>query len=117
MDESEDFRKTVNALRAKADDQVEKALFDRALGYTEPVTKAFVDKDGGEHQIEQDMHVPPDVKAINMWLMNRRPADWRNRVEVEVKGDHVARVEELAKVLNLSPGDYSWMEEPKDETG
>jgi len=29
-------------------------------------------------------HVPPDVSAIRLWLMNRRPEHWRDKQEVKI---------------------------------
>ena len=31
-------------------------------------------------------HVPPDVSAIRLWLMNRRPERWGDRQELKLDG-------------------------------
>lgn len=73
-----------------ADRKVENRLFDRTQGYTVKVKKAIKVKrewydDRGkkrveEHveMVEEDLHIPADVKAQMFWLANRKPQEWRN---------------------------------------
>lgn len=63
-----------------SDSAVEKSLFERATGYSHPETKFFCYE--GEI-VSQDTikHYPPDVVACIFWLKNRKPAEWRDRVE------------------------------------
>lgn len=78
--------------RAYADARVENSLYCRAVGYTitvrEPmkVKRAVKDDTGrtiGMEEIieytEKQVHMPPDTKAIEMWLTNRDPANWRKQ--------------------------------------
>lgn len=108
MKEDEDFSGTVTRLRSRADDLVENSLFKRAVG--ERVT-TFEDKhnptDGEVDRLEKEVYVPPDTKAINLWLMNRRPAEWRNKVEVEITGSHVDMIERMRKeVIDVIEAEY-----------
>jgi hypothetical protein len=58
------------------DSGVERALAERAMGYLmsweeeelHPVT-------GEKHWVIRRQYLPPDTKAINMWLTNRKPQD------------------------------------------
>lgn len=107
MTEHEEFQQAVYARRALADDKVEKSLFDRALGYTEPVREQRPNPVTGEPvDLTRDVHVPADVRAAQFWLQNRRPAAWRNQVHVEVKGKHVDLVERAIKILDLDPSEW-----------
>ena len=82
----EDFAEKIAASKDVADDLVEKCLFQRATGYSHPETKVFF-KDGEffEHTVEK--HYAPDVTAQIFWLKNRKPQEWRDRVEHAVEKD------------------------------
>ena len=81
-------------------DQAENSLIKRVLGYTthettyEPkVTKAgkiVMEKDGITPQLvmtkRTEKHLPPETKAISMWLYNRQPDRWRRMKYVEMTG-------------------------------
>lgn len=63
------------------DIEVENALLKRAMGYkyTEQViTNGMV--------VEVEKVVQPDVTAQIFWLKNRKPDDWRDKQNFEVKG-------------------------------
>lgn len=75
-----------------ADARVEKALYDRALGVkVHKVTHEItIDPKTGKRTVktyETDEEIPPDYRSISFWLRNRRPETWRDKQEVEVKGD------------------------------
>ena len=40
-------------------------------------------------------HYPPDTKAALRWLMNRQPALWRDRQEVDVAGSLEHRLSQM----------------------
>ena len=67
-----------------ADYEVENALFKRALGYTIQIKEQKIDKDGCVHDTIRDMHVPADTTAQIYWLKNRKPKEWRDKVEQEI---------------------------------
>ncbi|SDF61511.1 transposase [Sporomusa acidovorans] len=74
------------------DIQVENALLKRALGYefTE-VTKERVYNDTTkkfEFKVTKKVvkEVQPDTTAQIFWLKNRKPADWRDKKDVELSG-------------------------------
>lgn len=79
--------------REVVDIEVENALLKRALGYTyEEVTKENVQvgKDGDGRPIFQMVEtrrvtkeVLPDVTAQIFWLKNRKPAEWRDKQQID----------------------------------
>jgi len=75
-----EFREVLTQGRTKFDQRAEDSLALRALGYeyeeTEEVTE--IGPDGARHKtVVRKKHVVPDVKAAELWLINRQPAKWR----------------------------------------
>lgn len=81
------------------DVEVENALYKKTKGYNVQLVKTFktkhikYDKAGrkaSEDEIlEQgidEIHVPADTTAQIFWLKNRKPAEWRDKQEVEHSG-------------------------------
>jgi hypothetical protein len=64
--------------KAVADNKVEASLFKRACGYE--VVETHWDAKKGK-SVETEKHIPPDTVACIFWLKNRKPADWKDRVE------------------------------------
>lgn len=62
-----------------ANERVERALYHRAKGYSYPSEKIF-QQDGQVIRVPTIEHVPPDPKAIEMWLYNRSDK-WRGLKE------------------------------------
>jgi hypothetical protein len=80
------FFKALKGWKAVADDRVERALYERALGYEweeEAVVYDSVKKRNVKIRIEK--RLPPDVPACRYWLGNRRPQQWREKMEVDTK--------------------------------
>jgi len=67
------------------DDRVERSLAQRAAGYSYHSERVF-QYEGQIVRAEIVEHVPPDVSAIRLWLMNRRPEKWRDKQEVKIDG-------------------------------
>ena len=74
------------------DRQVENALLKRALGYTyDEITKERIYREElGVHEIAVTKvitkEVQPDTTAQIFWLKNRKPAEWRDKQEIEHSG-------------------------------
>lgn len=69
------------------DRQVENALLKRALGYRyEEVTKEQMEN--GDLVVTKVVtkEVHPDTTAQIFWLKNRKPADWRDKQNIEHSG-------------------------------
>ncbi len=76
-----EFLLSIKKGKEEPDNQVEQALFKRALGYEHPEDdiKAYEGKIIITPTIK---HYPPDTAAAFIWLKNRRPEKWRDRKEI-----------------------------------
>lgn len=81
----EEFCQAVKAGKDSADDRVERALYQRAVGYTFESEKVF-NYQGEIVRAPVREHVPPDAGAGFNWLKNRRGKDWREKQEIEHSG-------------------------------
>lgn len=77
-----EFREALYRGGLYADSEVALSLFDRAVGSVTPDTHVAV-IDGQVVMTPVDKHYPPDVGAARMWLKNRQPEMWKDKVEVE----------------------------------
>lgn len=80
-----DFCEALIVGKEKADDRVERALFNRAVGYTFESEKVFQFQ-GEVIRAPLLEHVPPDTGAAMSWLKNRRGDKWRDKQEHEHSG-------------------------------
>lgn len=91
--------------KAPVDIQVENALLKRALGYTEEevITEIIEQPDGKQRkQVRKVKRIfPPDVTAQIFWLKNRKPKQWREKVENTVNID----TEDLSPLVELLKGE------------
>ncbi len=92
----------------KPEEDVEKALLDRCLGYTMAVKKTYKLKhveygENGRKISEKEelqtgvdeIHVPGDTGAQKFWLVNRRHDRWQSRPEPPADEAGLKRAEEL----------------------
>lgn len=81
----QDFCESMTVGKTYPDNLVERALYQRAIGYTFEEEKTVSPK-GAEVPITitSKVHVPPDVTAARLWLLNRRRNEWRDVQQVEV---------------------------------
>ena len=81
------------------DYEVENALLKRALGYTKTLKKQKVTKDGDVVEIKEEVHVPADTTAQIYWLNNRKPKQWRNKVDIEDEAskETIKKLDEVLK--------------------
>jgi len=83
--------------KAPIDFEVENALLKRAMGYEtreEKIIKDVVKNPDGSIKSEGSARVeitkkivPPDTTACIFWLKNRKPAEWRDKRDIEVSGE------------------------------
>lgn len=104
------------------DINVEKALYNRAVGFTSVARKSQKIKSerwvNGKKVVDEKMeyydeetYYPPDIQAIKFYLTNRSPTKWRENQPEEMdvnellaKGDSVvAKVREVALAESRSP--------------
>ena len=82
----EDFCNAVKVGKEKADDRVERSLYNRAVGYTYESEKVF-NANGTALRVPVIEHVPPDAGAALNWLKNRRSDAWQEKSAVEHSGN------------------------------
>lgn len=77
-----DISDTLKKGKEVVDRQVENALLKRALGYQ----YKEITKEGGVITKEVTKEVHPDTTAQIFWLKNRKPAEWRDKQDIEHMG-------------------------------
>lgn len=83
-----DFLQALIEARGVVDQEVERSLYRRAVGYRVPDKKVIKDGDGIIIRTETTTkEVLPDVTAQIFWLKNRKPQQWRDKQEIEHSGD------------------------------
>jgi len=85
--EHPEFSESLKLGKEASDERVARSLYHRALGYSHDAVKIFADpKTGAEKVVEYTEHYPPDTTAAIFWLKNRRPKEWRDKVDHEHSG-------------------------------
>lgn len=85
------------------DFEVENALLKKALGYTITLNKQKVTKNGDVVDITEEVHVPPDTTAQIFWLKNRKPNNWKDKVETDEDKEAVANASQvIAKIRKVA---------------
>lgn len=84
-----------------ADAEVADKLYQRALGYSHGAVKIFQHQ-GVPLEVAYTEHYPPDTQAASLWLRNRQPKKWRDKVEGETGEADIAKT--LAALINKLPG-------------
>ena len=75
-----DFGQAVAEGRLAADSVIAERLYDKAKGY-EAEAERLVQIDGEWRPVSYTRRLAPDTQACIFWLRNRRPQNWRERVE------------------------------------
>lgn len=82
--EHQEFSDSCKQGREAADERVEQSFYERAVGYTYDSEKLLVVQ--GEVIREPiKEHVPPDPRAAEFWLRNRRPDHWKDTKQRETR--------------------------------
>jgi len=79
-----EFAEALRLGKEPADDRVERALFERAVGYEVEEEKVGF-YEGRPVVATISKHIPADTNAARLWLTNRRREEWGNRMSVEVE--------------------------------
>lgn len=83
-----DFLDTLKRGKEVVDREVENALLKNALGYeTEEITEEYDAKGRLISSKRIKKKVAPNTTAQIFWLKNRKPADWRDKKDVDVAGE------------------------------
>jgi len=93
-----EFCMSLHAGKELADERVERALYQRAVGYSFDSEKVFQFQ-GEIARTDIVEHVPPDPGAAKMWLTNRRGDKWRDKIDHEHTGKDGAA---LVPVINVT---------------
>lgn len=97
--ENEEFCQALKIAKSEADERVERSLFARANGYEHDEVDIRVVA-GGIVQTPIRKYYPPDTTAAIFWLKNRKPAEWRDKVETELTGKDGGPVRIVASPLD-----------------
>lgn len=81
-----EFLQSLKSGKNEFDQKVEIALAQRAIGYSHPDEKIF-NNQGEILRAQTTKHYPPDTTACIYWLKNRKPKQWRDKVEQEQSGE------------------------------
>ncbi len=87
-----EFREAVCVAKDAADERVERAFYQRAVGYTFESEKVFQFQ-GQIVRADVREHVPPEPGAAFNWLKNRRGERWRDKQDIEHTGRVITVVE------------------------
>jgi hypothetical protein len=102
-----DFLEALKGGKENPDDKVERALYERAVGYLAPEEKVFYDANQGVTVSKTILRqYPPDTAAAFIWLQNRRPSKWKvKQVEDNEKPQGVTEaLQNIAKALMVRDG-------------
>ncbi len=78
--EDESYSKAVRTGKDRTDFNVIEQLYQKAIGY-EHTDYHFYSFQGELYTHEYVKRYPPDLPSIIFWLKNRRPAEWKEKVE------------------------------------
>ena len=86
-----EFAAAIDTGKKFADERVERALYARAVGYDFHSEKIVTVSDGageGSHieRVPIVEHLPPDYKAMELWVTNRMSDKWQRKVVQEHNG-------------------------------
>lgn len=82
----EEFCLSLKRGKILADAEIADKLYHRAKGYEHPEDKIF-NADGRPLIVPTIKHYPPDTTAAIFWLKNRQPSIWRDKQDIEHKGN------------------------------
>ena len=75
-----EFCEALKVGKEAADERVVQSLYRKAVGYSFDAVKIF-QYEGVPVEVPYVEHVPPSDTAAIFWLKNRRPQEWRDKVE------------------------------------
>lgn len=96
---SKEFSESLKKGKEVIDFEVENALLKRALGY-EYEEETY---ENGILTKKVKKQVPPDTTAQIFWLKNRKPNNWKDRVETDEDKEAVANASQvIAKIRKVA---------------
>jgi hypothetical protein len=112
------FARVVRLGKEMADNRVERALYERAIGYDFEREKQIMTRDGPQ-MLRWREHVPPDTAAALAYLKNRRPDRWRDTHRIEHTSspyDHIESAAELRALLQEQARRLGLIDQPAEKT-
>lgn len=98
------FLKSMRKGKDEADAIVANALYHRARGYSHP--EVHVSNFQGAITLTPLVkHYPPDTAAASLWLRNRQPKQWRDKVDHELSGPDGGPIKSESSVIKLDPAE------------
>jgi hypothetical protein len=80
------FSESITRGKDRADAEIAEALFHRAKGYSH--AEDDIRTVAAEIVITPTVkHYPPDTQAASLWLRNRQPQLWRDKVDTVLSGE------------------------------
>lgn len=112
-----EFLEAIKAGKELPDDAVERALFERATGYSHDAVKIFF-RQGDEEPTyaAYKEHFAPDVAAQIFWLKNRRPKVWRDKREYDFDPETPPIRIEVDHNINISETETVEVHEPAKQS-
>lgn len=93
------YFKSIKDWKKEADKNVEKALYESAIGYEHPEVQFF--KVGGKIVPQQTTkRYPPNDRSLRFWLTNRKPDEYRDRKEVDITSQGKSIVNRIREEMN-----------------
>ncbi len=110
-----DFFEALKKAKSVADDLVETALFQKAMGYSHTAVKFFYDPKQQKvvSQAYTERHAP-DTTACIFWLKNRRPKQWRDVHKLEHTGKDGGPILQVADVAAVIDAVREFSGEPEE---
>ncbi len=111
-----EFLESIKNGKENADAFVAESLFKRATGYSHEdvdIRAVALGNNQGSEIVKTTIikHYPPDTVAAIFWLKNRRPKNWREKLEVLHDDPSAERFIDLIARRMLSAGDVSQLEQ------
>lgn len=104
-----EFSESITRGKDAADAEIAEALFHRAKGYSHPEDDIRALAVGGKSEIvitPTIKHYPPDTQAASLWLRNRQPKLWRDKMDLEHTGKDGGPIHsKVDATVGLTPGE------------
>jgi hypothetical protein len=99
---NQEFSGVIKESKARADAQVERSLFERAMGFEHASEEIFCKGSTADDVVRVNTRkkYAPDTAAAIFWLKNRKPAQWRDKVETEHSGSVEMRQSDPNAIAN-----------------
>ncbi len=79
-----EFSDSIAQGKIEPDEKVERSLYERCVGYYYQAVKILQYK-GLPVEVPYIEHCPPDPFSIRLWLLNRKPKEWRDKQEFKAE--------------------------------